>query len=284
MRKPQTIFLILGVIACIFFTGCTQVSGNRPVSLVPPAVPATGVPTPGPAMLVPAAVPTSTPHEVVTILRYVSPQKDLRDSGLLFMVQVPAEWNVSTHRMTNSDTTDYRTDLVADGVFSVYSYPSTRSREQEYRDRFRQWSPAPVETSVTINDIRYDRFESRSDGNTTIAYLADTNSANERGYASVLVLTARDSSRFEMEDFEKVVASFRYFSRGSASAVPCEEIPHYDVWGKAVSRNAGDGNIPVFDSSDWDMAEGGSSGGDSSNTGSTGSSTGGSTGGGGCHH
>ena len=42
-----------------------------------------------------------------------------------------------------------------------------------------------------------------------------------------------------------------------------------------------DKNSLVFDSSDWDMAEGGSSGGDSPDTGS---STGSSTGGGGCHH
>jgi hypothetical protein len=282
MREHQTIFLMLAIIASIFFAGCTQLSGNRPVSPVTPGDPATGIPTPGPAMLFPTAGATSAPQEVVTILRYVSPQRDLRDSGLLFMLQVPAEWNVSTHRMTNSDTTDYRTDLVSDGVFSVYSYPGTRSREQEYRDRFRQWSPAPVETAVTINDIRYDRFETRADGNTSVAYLADTNSANERGYASVLVFTARDSNRFEIEDFEKVVSSFRYFSRRSASTVACEEIPHYDMWGNAVSRNAGVGDFRVFDSSDWDTAEGGST--DSADTGSTSPSTGGSTGGGGCHH
>lgn len=282
MREPQTIFVMLVVIACIFLAGCTQSSGTLPVT---PVVPETSVPTPGPAAPLPAAGATSTPQEVVTIIRYVSPPRDLRDSGLLFTLQVPAEWNVSTWRMTNSDTADYRTDLVADGVFSVYSYPGTRSREQEYRDKFRQWSPAPVETAVTINDIRYDRFESRADGNTTVAYLADTNSANEHGYASVLVFTARDSNRFEIEDFEKVVSSFRYFSTRSAGTTPCEEIPHYDMWGNAISRNAGGGISRVFDSSDWDMAEGGSTGGDSSDTGSTGgsSSTGGSTGGGGCH-
>lgn len=280
MREPQIIILMLVVIACIFFAGCTQWSGNHPVSPVTPVVPATGVPTTGPAMVVPTAEATSVPQEVVTILRYVSPVRDLRDSGLLFMLQVPAEWNVSTYRMTNADTSDYRTDLVAEGVFSVYSYPGTRSREQEYRDRFRQWSPAPVETRVTINDIRYDRFESSGEGNTTVAYLADTNSANERGYASVLVFTARDSNRFEREDFEKVVSSFRYFSTRSASTVPCEEIPHYDLRGNAVSRNAGTVNSLVFDSSDWDMAEGDSDSGDSTDT----VSSAGSTGSGGCHH
>jgi len=279
MRKPPAIFLILVVIAGIVSAGCTQLSGNSPAT---PAVPATPVPMPEPAMPVPATAATSAPLEVVKIIRYVSPVRDVKDSGLLFMLQVPAEWNVSTCRMMKSDTADYRTDLVADNVFTIYSYPITRSREQEYRDQFRQWSPAPVENTVTINDIRYDRFESRADGNTSVAYLARTNSANERGYASVLVFVARDSNRFEREDFEKVVSSFRYFSGRSAGTMPGEEIPLYDLSGNAVSRNAGDKNSMMFNSSDWDTAAG--FGEDSPDTGSPGGSSGGggSPGGGGC--
>ncbi len=276
MREPETIFLILVMTAGIFAAGCVQSSGNSPGA---PAVPRAGVPTPEPATSVPTAVITGTPGEVVTVFRYVSPLKEVKDSGLLFVLQVPAEWNVSTYRMMNSDTSDYRTDLVAGNVFSVYSYPVTRSREQEYRDRFRQWSPAPVETSVTINNIRYDRFEGRTGGNITVAYLADTNSANEHGYASVLVYNARDSNRFETEDFEKVVSSFRYFSRGSAGTIPGEEIPHYDVSGNTVSRTAGALDPRIFDSSDWDSAGGSSSDTVSSGESSTG---GGSSGGGHC--
>lgn len=274
MREPQTFFLILVVIACIFPAGCTQPSGNHPE---PPAVPQAGVSLPDPATSVPTAITTSAPQEVVTIIRYVSPLRDLKDSDLLFTLQVPAEWNVSTWRMTNSDTADYRTDLVADNVFSIATYPITRSREQEYRDRFRQRFPAPVETMVTINGIRYDRFEGRADGNTTVAYIANTNSANEHGYASVLVFTARDSNRFEKEDFEKVVSSFRYFSRSSAGTQPGAEIPRYDLSGNALSRNV---NSMIFNSSDWDMVEGISSG-----TASPGSSSGsGSSHGGHCGH
>jgi hypothetical protein len=273
MRELETIFLILVMIACIFPAGCVQSSGNSPVT---PAVPATDVPAPEPATPVPTAGAASAPLEVVTIVRYVSPPRDVKDTSLLFMLQVPAEWNVSTYRMMKSDTSEYRTDLVAGNVFSVYTYTITRSREQEYRDRFRQWSPAPVETMVTINGIRYDRYESRAGGNTTVAYLARSNSANERGYGSVLVFTARDSNRFEREDFEKVVSSFRYFSRKSAGTQQGEEIPLYDLSGNAVSRDV---NSMIFNSSDWDTA-----GGSSSDTVSPGgsSSTGGSPGGGGC--
>ncbi len=125
-----------------------------------------------------------------------------------------------------------------------------------------------------------DRYETRADGNTSVAYLSRTNSANERGYGSVLVFTARDSNRFEREDFEKVVSSFRYFSVNSASSQPGEEIHLYDLQGNTIVRNV---SRVLFNSSLWEEAgsyssDEGSSG-DSSSGGS--SSGGGSTGGGG---
>jgi hypothetical protein len=272
MRKAQTIFLILVLIVCIFLAGCTQPSGNRPVT---PVVPQAGVPVPEPVTPIPPAAVTGTPCEAVTVVRYVSPPRDLKDTERLFTLQVPDNWNVSTWRMTKSDTSDYRTDLVPDNEFSIYTYTISRSREQEYRDRFRQWSPAPAETPVTINDIRYDRYESSAGGNTTVAYLARAYSANEHGYGSVLVFTAHDSNPFEKEDFEKVVSSFRYFSARSAGSQPGEQIPVYDVSGSAVPHPAGAGKSPVSDTSDWDSAGGSSSGDDSPDWVSSGQSSGG---------
>jgi len=77
---------------------------------------------PDPATPVPTTIATSVPFEVVTIIRYVSPPRNVKDTYLLFTLQVPGEWNVSTYRMMNADTSDYRTDLVAGNVFSIYSY------------------------------------------------------------------------------------------------------------------------------------------------------------------
>jgi predicted oxidoreductase (fatty acid repression mutant protein) len=78
---------------------------------------------------------------------------------------------------------------------------------------------------VTMNEITYDRFESTSGGKSRVAYVARKSSANERGFASVLVFTADDNDRFQKADFEKIVASFRYFSAGSAGSVQGEEVP-----------------------------------------------------------
>jgi hypothetical protein len=223
--KYYLIPLMLIVVSGIFFTGCTQSSGSAPVI---PSVPATTVSTPEPftPVLTPAA--TGVPQQVVTIIHQVSLLKNLKDSELLFTLQVPVEWNVSTHRLTNPDNYEglvYQTDLVGDNVFYIHTYTISRSQDQAYRDQFRKWSPAPTETTVTINEITYDRFESGSDGKTRVAYVARKSSANERGYASVLVFTADTGNRFEKDDFERVVSSFRYYGGSVAGTMPGEEIP-----------------------------------------------------------
>ncbi|MFA5267991.1 MAG: hypothetical protein WC379_08460 [Methanoregula sp.] len=217
------------VVVSIFLAGCTQPSATVPVT---PAVVVTTVSTPEPATPVPTAAVTSAPGQVVTIVHQVSQTKEIRDSELLFTLQVPVEWNVKTYQLNNagnSEVLEYQTDIVDNDVFYIRTYTVSRSQDQAYRDQFRKWEPAPVETTVTINDIIYDRFESTSEGKTTVAYVARKGSANERGYASVLVFSADTRDRFEKEDFEKIVSSFRYFSSSSAGTLPGTEIPRIPV-------------------------------------------------------
>lgn len=288
MPGSRRVFIVLVLLACSLTAGCIVSSG---INQTPPA---DDITTPSPSVTQPAAftsptisaaVTTSAPQETVTVVRYVPQLKDLKDPELLFAIRVPAEWNVSTWRLMKADLPDYRTDLVYGGGFSIWSYPSSRSREQAYRDQYRQWSPAPNESTVTINGIRYDRFESRSAGNTSVAYIMDTNSANERAYAGVLVFTARDCNRFELEDFEKVVSSFRYYPRSSEASVPGAVIPLYDLSGTAVPQKDSIKDVRMFDSSDWDGGGGSASDGVTAGQESSGgSSSGGSSSGGGCHH
>jgi hypothetical protein len=228
--KYYTLLLIVIMVFALFLAGCTQLSGT---SHVTPVVTATTIPTPKPTTPVPTDPETTVPRQVVTIIHQVSLVKDMKDSELLFTLQVPAEWSVSTHRLVNPDDSEglvYQTDIVGDNVFYIQTYAISRSQDQAYRDQFRKWSPTPTtETTVTINKITYDRFESTSGGKTNVAYVAKKSSANERGYASVLVFSADNNNRFEKDDFEKIVASFRYFGAGSASAIPGEEIPRTNV-------------------------------------------------------
>jgi len=223
--KYYPILLLVLVVFGILSTGCTQPSNTGPV---PPVVPAATRSAPEPKTPAPAAAATDTPLQVVTILHRVSEVRNFKDSELLFTLQVPVEWSVSTYRMFNPpgyEGIGYQTDLVKDEVFYIQTYAISRSQDQAFRDRFRKWSPAPVETTVTINDITYDRFESTATDKTSVAYVVRKSSANERGYASVLVFSADNSDRFQKEDFEKIAASFRYFPAQSASTLPGDEIP-----------------------------------------------------------
>ncbi len=254
-RKCIAIVLIGILVPGIFLAGCTQPSGTI---LVTPVVTAT---SPPPTEAVTAAA-TSTPQPVVTIIRYVSQTKDIKDSELLFSLQVPVEWNVTTYRINNARNTEglmYQTDLVGNNVFFIRTYAITRSQDQAYRDECRMWSPAPVETTVKINDITFDRFESTANGTTNVSYVVRKSSANERGYASVLSFTVNTSNQFEKEDFDTIVSSFRYFTGSSAGIMPGQEILRL-----APQGDSSGGSLSARGSGDSGSASGGSSGGSSS--------------------
>src|SRR5512147_947007 len=144
--KPVILLLAGIVIACLISAGCT-----RPVAMAPaaPDVPAAPPVTPVPASsLVTAPEP---PGQVVTIIHRISQTRAIRDADLLFALQVPVEWDVTTTRLAGTDEDGgpaWETSLIRDR-FSIFTYPATRSQDQGYRDLFRQWSPAPVESTVT---------------------------------------------------------------------------------------------------------------------------------------
>lgn len=218
------------VVLGILLAGCIRPAETRPVTTAAPVL--------SPTESVTAAT-TTVPQPVVTVIRYISQTREVKDSDLMFALRVPVEWNVSTYRLMRTDTPDYRTDLAGGTEFFIYSYYFSQNKDTVYREQVRHWSPAPTETTVTINGITCDRFESASAGLTRVSYIIRGSSANERGYAGMLVFTARDSNRFEKEDFEKVVSSFRYFSGRSAGTEPGEDIPLYDLSGTLLSRDGG---------------------------------------------
>lgn len=192
-----------------------------------PAEPATPATAAG-EISVPLAEATSIPRQVVTIIHQVSQVRDVKDSELLFSLQVPVEWSVSTRRLDNPENFLgflYQTDLVRNNTFSIHTFTNYRSRDQNYRDECRCWSPAPNVTTVMINGITFDRFESTANGRTNVTYVARKTSANERGYLSVLAFSADNSRPFEKEDYDNVVASFRYYGRDDVSTMPGDEIP-----------------------------------------------------------
>lgn len=212
--------------------GCTQSSGTGTVT---PAVPVT---SPPPAELsaapeaagtaVPTAAATGTPETVVTIVHYIPLVKDVKDSALLFSLQVPVDWNPSTYRLENPENYEgfmYQTDLVKNNTFYIHTYENYRNRDQNYRDDARRWVPAPNETVVNINGITFDRFESTANGKANVTYVARQTCMNEFGYLTVFSFSVNTSNRFAVEDYDRVVASYRYYGRDKVGTMPGTEIP-----------------------------------------------------------
>lgn len=238
--KKYPLFLVGVMILWILCAGCTQPSGTSTI------IPAAPVPSPFPVLVESSAVP-KTPEPVVTVIRYISQTRDIKDPELLFALQVPIEWNVTTRRLDDASGSGglvYQTDLVKNNVFFIRTWSISNSRDQAYRDEFRAWSPPPAETTVKINGIIFDRFESVLGGIIRVGYVARKASANERGYASVLFFSADTGNPFEKEDFEKVVSSFRYFSGSNVKTLFGEEIPRYSSSGELLESKQ---NLPVID-------------------------------------
>jgi hypothetical protein len=251
MRYPG-ILPFLVVIACILIAGCTQSSGTGMVAAN--AVPATSPSPTGPATPAPAVaetevtppVTTSTPEQVVTLVHYIPLVKDVKDSEHLFSLQVPVEWSVSTFQLENPENFEgvmYQTDLVKNNTFYIHTFSNYRNREQNYRDECKRWIPAPNATVVTINGIVFDRFESTSGGTTNVTYVARNYCANDFGFLTVIAYTADAGNPFAVEDYDRVISSFRYYGHDEISKMPGTEIkmllPEQVEGGSARSAVAG---------------------------------------------
>ena len=109
--------------------------------------------------------------------------------------------------------------------FHIFTYGITRNQDQDFRNYYRRfWTPLPNETTVTMNGVSYDRFESKSGGNISVAYVVRKGSWNERGYASVIEYFIDSDSQYQQKDFESVISTFRYVTARDIGSATGEEI------------------------------------------------------------
>ena len=225
--------IVLVLIALLLSAGCTTSSpaSNAQPSPVPgtPGAPMATWPATTAAAETPnSAITTGAPQVTVIVTHMIVPTKGWKDTELHFAFEAPQDWVVTTRLVKlpeGSQGLMYKTELVANDAFSIITYPVNLNQDQAYRDTFRNWRPAPVETTVDINGITFGRFETSAYGETHVGYVAQKASANDLGYASVITFTADNSRMFEQEDFEKVVSSFTYFTGNRAVNVTGDEIP-----------------------------------------------------------
>ena len=227
MKRFAAVLVLIVLSALI--AGCTQPQTAVPATPVATQEPAAQPPATEVIPATPAApAATSVPVQTVTVIRYVVPDKTWKDSKLQITFKVPENWAVTTHQMSLPDGSqglEFKTDLVAEDAFYIMTFPISRNQDQDYRNSFRKWTPVPDESTVTINNIVFDRFESTFNGMTKVGYVARKSSANDLGYSSVIYFIADDSKQFQQDDFEKVVQSFAYLTKTGAPSAAGEEIP-----------------------------------------------------------
>jgi len=215
-------------IACS--SGCTRPmsSPSSENMTIPPRTTAPTVSSSSP--LQPSST-TVTPQEVMVTS---GPLKTIKDSELWFTMQVPESWEVTTERVSNPEGYEglvYMTylynnpDLSNTHEFFIITYAISRGQDQAFRDYYRDtWTPLPNETTVTINGIIFDRFESKSNDHVEVAYVVRKGSANERGFASVIEYSLNSSSQYQQKDFESFLSTFQYKGAKDIKSVAGEDI------------------------------------------------------------
>jgi hypothetical protein len=216
-------FLIVLTIACS--SGCTRpVSPPSSKNMTMPAQ-TTAPPVSTSSLGIPPSSTTVFPQEVLVTL---GPLKTIKDSELWFTMQVPEFWEVTTERMSIPEGYEglaYNTHLYNNDVFSIITYAITRGQDQDLRNYYRAtWTPLPNESTVTINGILFDRFESKSNDHVKVAYVVRKGSANERGFASVIEYSLNSSSQYQQKDFESFISTFQYKGAKEIKSAAGEEI------------------------------------------------------------
>lgn len=150
-------------------------------------------------------------------------------------MQVPESWEVKTERLPNPEgysglvyvtyLYNYQSYFENTQEFYILTYAISRDYDQSLRTYFRNtWTPLPTESTVTINGITFDRFESKKNDDVRVAYVVRKSSANERGFASAIEYSVNSSSQYRQDDFESYISTFRYATAKSIKSAAGEEV------------------------------------------------------------
>ncbi len=249
IKKTGIFFFVLIIIIILVFLGSqgTFLSGSSgnptplpPVTTLSATVPGTSSENqhvPSVETTLPASTPPPLPKPSTTAAHLgvtSGPLKTIKDSELWFTLQVPESWVARTGRMSNPEGYEglvYMTQFSDDPVrarspdFSIMTYAITRDLDQAVRTWYRDtWTPLPNETTVIINGITFDRFESKTGEITRVAYVVRKNSANERGFASVIEYSLNATSQYHQDDFEFLITTFQYKTAKDIKLATGEEI------------------------------------------------------------
>jgi len=243
--RSGIIIMGFSLIVMILIAGCTSPQSGVPTgsnnASEDQTTTATTFPSvsPSKSMVTPSSRTMTPQNDTVTS----GPLKKIKDPELWFTMQVPESWEVTTERMSNPEGYEgllFVTYLFNNPLlfntheFYILTYAITRDFDNAVRNSYRvTWTPRPHESTVTINGIIFDRFESRTDDYVKVAYVVRKASANERGFASIIEYKIDSSSQYQQKEYESLISTFRY--------IPQDDIE--DTVGEEIKRPDG---IPLF--------------------------------------
>jgi hypothetical protein len=226
-----TLFCVLLVVSAAGLSGCT---GPVPAKSPENSALSSGTPTTAVPAFSPSITPSFTTATTQETVVNPGPLKTIRDSDLLFTMQVPESWEVRTEKMPIPEGYSgivYTTYLynyqgfVNTREFYIITYAISRDYDQALRTFYRtSWTPHPNESTVRINGITFDRFESKTKDTVNVGYVVRKSSANARGFASVIEYFVNSSSQYRQQDYESFISTFRYTGGNDMKSLVGEEI------------------------------------------------------------
>lgn len=230
MQPHRPVVVVFLLVSALITAGCSQ-PVNTGIPVLPSPAASETVPFPAPSLPPPSVLPA--PRGVATTIATRQPlqlKKTVKETELLFSLVVPDSWELETERLSSPNRytgLSYLTALPHDSSFTILTYGITRGQDQDIRNFIRKnWVPKPAETTVVVNSITFDRFESTDGGDTAVAYVVRKASANEKGFTSWISCTITPSGRLSLEDCDALVATFRYLSLKEEASGSGRVIPH----------------------------------------------------------
>jgi hypothetical protein len=226
---PGTVLVFLSI-GIILIAGCT--TQTLPPATIPAITPSMTTALPISTIAPPLHTSPTTVDPQKSIIT-PGPLKTIKDSELWFTMQVPESWKVTTRQQSIPEGYEglvYVTTLYDNPIpfntyeFYIITYAITRDFDQAFRNSYRStWTPVPIESTVIINGITFDRFESKIGDTVKVAYVVRKKSANERGFASVIEYAVNASSTYQQANLESFIATFQYKGAKEIKTVSGEE-------------------------------------------------------------
>ena len=247
MRSLSFVALAACIILLFVAAGCSQ-PAVQPQPTVAPVVQtpvATELPT-----TVATAIPTTKTPVPTTIVPAAPLPVTIKDTKLLYTIFAPDGFAGRTIRVTKSTgySIIYKTviynpavarvdDIVNDNSgnyrqlddsLTIFFYSATLSQDQEVKNLIRDKGVANIETIVSYNGIKYNRFEIESDPfsgkpGKTVVFIGSKGDANENGYLPEMIYTVTGTGKLSEATFEDMVKSFRFYPARRIDSAPGTE-------------------------------------------------------------